>query len=106
MLADYKFAKARIHVAASSDITAVAGRHVVVVRAPSRFNCDLPVDWRAKDPHITAMEFHTGEGNDCGRFLWCESKNGHAWEFDVQQRSHAYASSGAHHVTQLVHDNH
>ena len=104
MLPEYKFAKARIQVAAPSGIVAVAGPHVVVAGHHHAFTVydlsigdapvsvidlkDLAIDWRAKDPRITAMEFRAGEGDDdMGRYLWCGSKDGHVWEYDVRRGS-------------------
>lgn len=116
---DYMFAQARVHVAATSGLAAVAGRYVVVAGHHHDFTVydlsqgdapaftidlkDLPIDWRIKDPRITAMEFRVGEGNDCGRFLWCGGKDGHIWEFDIHLRSLVRARfAHMHPVTQIM----
>ncbi|KAF8511096.1 DNase I-like protein [Gautieria morchelliformis] len=102
VLPNYIFARARIHVAAPACVAAAAGNHVAVaghhhdlrVYDLSRGDSpvftidlkDLPIERRGKEPRITAMEFRMGEaGEEDGGFLWCGSKDGHVWEFDVQR---------------------
>lgn len=117
MLPDYKFAKARIHVSVPSGVVAVSGQHVVVAGHHHAFTVydltmgdapvstidlkDIAIDWRAKDPRITAMEFRAGDGEDSGRFLWCGSKDGHVWEFDVQHKTVVRVRTA--HVHPVVH---
>lgn len=44
----------------------------------------LHLDWRAKEPRITAMEFRPGDTREeDGRFLWCGAKDGHLLELDI-----------------------
>ncbi|KAG8702323.1 hypothetical protein FRC09_004804, partial [Ceratobasidium sp. 395] len=45
----------------------------------------LGLEWRAKEPRVTAMEFRpTDNHTDDGRYLWCGTKDGHLFELDIQ----------------------
>lgn len=45
---------------------------------------DTGLDFRVKDPRVTAMCFRPGETQEQeGRFVWCGTKDGHIWELDV-----------------------
>ncbi|KDQ07757.1 hypothetical protein BOTBODRAFT_119643 [Botryobasidium botryosum FD-172 SS1] len=87
-----------IHVPAHVGVTAISrarvcvGSHVVRVYdtttavAPS-FSIELKdvgLEWRIKEPRVTAMEFRpTTLREEEGRYLWCGTKDGHLWELDV-----------------------
>lgn len=44
----------------------------------------LHLDWRSKEPRVTAMEFRSGDTREeDGRFLWCGTKDGHLLELDI-----------------------
>ncbi|KAF8582023.1 DNase I-like protein [Ramaria rubella] len=109
---DYKFANARIHVPVPSGAVAVAGQYVVVAGHHHDFRVydlsigdapvlsvdlkDLAIDWRIKDPRITAMEFRQGESEESGRYLWCGSKDGNVWEYDIVRGSLVRVRPAAH----------
>jgi hypothetical protein len=44
----------------------------------------MGLDWRAKEPRVTAMEFRAADDHeDNGRYLWCGTKDGHLFELDI-----------------------
>ena len=98
MLASPAFCGAHPHVAAHSGLIAVAGSHVVVSHNHIKvFDLavsitplhdidlkDLPIEWRARDPRVTSMEFRPAElDEEHGRFLWLGGKDGSLWELDI-----------------------
>ena len=98
VLRDHKFARARIPVAVPAGVVVVAGPRVVVaghhdIKVYDLAVGDAPVfivelrdlglEWRVKEPRVTAMAFRGGEGAERGRFVWCGSRDGHVWELDV-----------------------
>jgi len=100
VLRDNRFACARIPVPVPAGVVAVAGSHVVVAghHDIKVYNLaigdvpvfvvelrDLGVDWRVKEPRVTAMAFRGGEEGDRGRFVWCGSRDGHLWELDLER---------------------
>jgi WD40 repeat protein len=87
-----------VHVPPHGAAVAVAGFWVCIAHAtvevydirrmPSpQFVLDLEhmgLDWRSKEPRITALEFRPGETREeDGRYLWCGGKDGHLFELDV-----------------------
>ncbi|KAG8720290.1 hypothetical protein FRC08_000650 [Ceratobasidium sp. 394] len=45
----------------------------------------LGLEWRAKEPRVTAMEFRPADNpEDDGRYLWCGTKDGHLFELDIR----------------------
>ncbi|KAL1413382.1 hypothetical protein Q8F55_001144 [Vanrija albida] len=45
---------------------------------------DTGLEFRVKDPRVTAMCFRPGEtAEQEGRYVWCGTKDGHLWELDV-----------------------
>ncbi|CEL59752.1 putative inositol polyphosphate 5-phosphatase C9G1,10c OS=Schizosaccharomyces pombe (strain 972 / ATCC 24843) GN=SPAC9G1.10c PE=1 SV=2 [Rhizoctonia solani AG-1 IB] len=87
-----------IHVPSHGAVVAAAGYRMCVAhtsidiydaqRMPSpQFVIDLEyigIEWRSKEPRITAMEFRPGETREeDGRYIWCGGKDGHLFELDV-----------------------
>ncbi|CAE6528242.1 unnamed protein product [Rhizoctonia solani] len=87
-----------VHVPSHGAVVATAGHHICVAhtvveiydaqKMPSpQFTIDLEylgIEWRSKEPRVTAMEFRSGETrDDDGRYLWCGGKDGHLFELDV-----------------------
>ncbi|CUA69348.1 putative inositol polyphosphate 5-phosphatase C9G1,10c [Schizosaccharomyces pombe 972h-] [Rhizoctonia solani] len=87
-----------VHVPSHGAIVAAAGYRICVAhtvidiydaqKMPSpQFTVDLEylgIEWRSKEPRVTAMEFRSGETrDDDGRYLWCGGKDGHLFELDV-----------------------
>lgn len=48
---------------------------------------EMGLEWK-KDNRITAMEFRAGSenGDESGRHLWCGTKEGHIFEFDIAEQ--------------------
>ncbi|KAF8681189.1 phosphatidylinositol dephosphorylation [Rhizoctonia solani] len=87
-----------IHVPSHGAVVAAAGYRICIAhtsieiydaqRMPSpQFIIDLEyigIEWRSKEPRITAMEFRPGETREeDGRYIWCGGKDGHLFELDV-----------------------
>lgn len=98
VLSSPAFCDVHPHVAAHSGLIAVAGSHVVVshnrikifdlsVSITPLYDIDLkdlPIEWRAKDPRVTSMEFRPAEIEaEHGRFLWLGGRDGTLWELDI-----------------------
>ncbi|KAH7343583.1 Endonuclease/exonuclease/phosphatase [Rhizoctonia solani] len=89
---------APLHVPSHGAIVAAAGYRICVAHtsieiydaqriSSPQFAIDLEyigIEWRSKEPRVTAMEFRPGETReDDGRYLWCGGKDGHLFELDV-----------------------
>ncbi|KZT51822.1 DNase I-like protein [Calocera cornea HHB12733] len=94
-------------------VVAVAGSFVVVagwtnstteaVLALNLSLDDTGLEWRVKEPRVTAMEFRPGTiREEDGRYLWLGTKDGHLWELDVwtgiitETRPQAHSSAVTH----------
>ncbi|EJU05958.1 DNase I-like protein [Dacryopinax primogenitus] len=61
------------------------------------------LEWRVKEPRVTAVEFRPGAiKEEDGRYAWCGTKDGHLWELDLwtgritETRSQAHSSAVTH----------
>ncbi|KZO93804.1 DNase I-like protein [Calocera viscosa TUFC12733] len=64
---------------------------------------DTGLEWRVKEPRVTAMEFRPGAiREEEGRYLWLGTKDGHLWELDLwtgiitETRAQAHSSAVIH----------
>ncbi|CAE6510720.1 unnamed protein product [Rhizoctonia solani] len=110
---------APVHVPSHGAIVVAAGYRICVAHTSieiydaqrmtsPQYNIDLEyigIEWRSKEPRVTAMEFRPGETReDDGRYLWCGGKDGHLFELDAWsgQVTDILIPSGGHSLT-VVH---